>query len=140
MRSQIALEFLVILAIFLVGALIFVGLASDQFNFFTNEADRDNMRFWARQQVGILQVDVGSSSTNVVLLNNHRENITIDAIELNERDLNITPGNIGPNEARNFSVTKTNFYREVSVSINYTIGSQQVNFTGNNINYKGVEN
>ena len=139
MKAQMAFEYMVMLAIFLGAALIFIALFSDEFQIFQSESDKDNTRFWLRQQIAIASINVEATQTEITIVNNHRENISMNNISLNGRNLNITDKIVASGAAKQFNSSKTNFYGEVSVLFNYSIGSSEIVFTGNDVNFKGVK-
>lgn len=136
-KAQISPEYIYLIAIIIVTTLVYIGLMTDSLTFVSSESD--NVKFWRNMQVGILQITDNGDNTSIWLLNNHRENITINDVKLSNRSLSIS-GEIGAGEGREFISLETGFSNEVSIWMNYSIEAQDILFAIEDVPFKGVKN
>ncbi len=141
-KAQTATEYLVILAVVIIIALIVVGVMGGIPGIGTGAKSRASSTFWATADIAFSSYSVGSAGVTLNIKNNKADSITINSISLDSTDLGVSAVTLTAGQTytvTNAAPTCTSGSYSYGVSINYTdvaTGGDYV-YTGNGQKLEG---
>lgn len=140
-KAQTSTEYLIILAVVIIVALVVFGVFSGITNIGGITGSRLNSAYWETASISIPSMAPGSLSTVFIIENNQRSSIQITQIKLDDNSLvTIPPLPLTLEKAESKKLTTTSitcdqydFSYEVEISYNQNSGSNTFTGEGNKI-------
>ena len=143
-KSQTATEYLIILAVVIIIALIVVGVLGGIPGIGKGATSRASIAYWKSADISITDFAISSSGTDTVIIkNNQRHTVTINDLIVNSVDL-ASGEALSPGASRTYTgnigscTAGTSFSYTVSVNYQDSITSGNYNFTGDNTRLEGT--
>ncbi|MBI2130177.1 hypothetical protein HYU10_00230 [Candidatus Woesearchaeota archaeon] len=105
-KAQTATEYLIILAVVIIIALIIVGVLGGIPGVGRSSAGRASAAYWSSADIALTDYafDAGGDSNAMKIRNNLRNQITVTNVRLGGTDLITTDQSINPGETKNMSI------------------------------------
>lgn len=132
-KGQTATEYLIILAVVIIIALIVVGVMGGIPGMGGGAKSKTSMAYWSTAEVAISSATISSTQSSLTVRNPGSEAITVHSIILNELNLTITPYTILPGSTYTFTsavVQCTTGSYSYPVMFYYTKGGSEYTFNG----------
>lgn len=103
-KGQAATEYLIILAVVVIIALIVVGVMGGFPGMTQGVSQKDSAAYWATADVGIIQYSISNNTNNLIVLrNNKMYTVRVDTVFVNGTNLLASPVTMAPGASSNFS-------------------------------------
>ena len=143
-KSQTATEYLIILAVVIIIALIVVGVLGGIPGIGKGATSRASIAYWKSADIAITDFAISSSGTDTIIIkNNQRNSVTVNDLMVNSIDL-ASGETLSPGASRTYTGNIASCSAGVSfsytVSVNYqdSVTSGSYNFTGDNTRLEGT--
>jgi hypothetical protein len=141
-KAQGATEYLILIAIVIVIALLAVAVLKGVPSIGKSSASRGSAAFWETADIGFVAYAVDSSGITMNIRNNMKSTITITDIDLSDEDLSTTPPlpeTLAPGETKQFTsddVTCSSGVFSYDVEVAYTDAETNAEYTFDGIGNK----
>ena len=144
-KGQTATEYLIILAVVIIIALIVVGVLGGIPGIGRGASGRSSAAFWSSQDIGIKDYAVSESGTDTIIVkNNMRNSVTINDVLVNDFDLETGSSTLGPGGAKTYTgniaacSAGQSFSYGVSISYQDSVTGASYNVTGEGTKLEGT--
>ena len=131
-KAQTATEYLIILAVVIIIALIVVGVMGGIPGIGGGAKERTSRAYWSTADVAFTAYSVDSSGVTLNTRNNMERSVTVNSISLGGTDLGISATTLTAGGAHTFTsgaVTCTSGSFSYTVSVSYTVIDTNATFT-----------
>jgi len=134
-KAQTATEYLIILSVVIIIALIVVGVMGGIPGMGGSSRLKASSAYWAASRIAINSYAVTPTQATLYLRNNYMDTITITSIYLDEIDLGIAPRTLATGESASFtslavSCSDDSFSYDVLISYTDSVSGTTYTFTG----------